>query len=114
MTGDQGPTGGMSRRGFLAAGGAAALAAGIKAGPARAQGPAPAAYRHVRMNLADPRAAGALQSYQNAITAMLRLPPTDPRNWYRNAFIHLLDCPHGNWWFLPWHRGYLGWFEQTC
>ena len=19
----------------------------------------------------------------------------------------------GNWWFLPWHRGYLGWFEKT-
>ncbi len=45
---------------------------------------------------------------------MLKLPPTDPRNWYRNAFIHELDCPHGNWWFLPWHRGYLGWFERTC
>ena len=29
-------------------------------------------------------------------------------------FIHLLDCPHGNWWFLVWHRGYLGWFEKTC
>jgi hypothetical protein len=119
----------MSRRGFLAAGGAAALAAGVQGGPARAQAPAPAgvqggpaqtqptapsARKYVRMNLSDPRAAGALQSYQDAITAMLRLPPTDPRNWYRNAFIHLLDCPHGNWWFLPWHRGYLGWFEQTC
>jgi tyrosinase len=28
--------------------------------------------------------------------------------------VHTLDCPHGNWWLLPWHRGYLGWFEQIC
>ncbi|MEQ1808660.1 MAG: tyrosinase family protein [Terricaulis sp.] len=30
------------------------------------------------------------------------------------AIAHKLDCPHGNWWFLPWHRAFLGWFEQTC
>ena len=42
------------------------------------------------------------------------LPPTDPRNWYRQAIIHLLDCPHANWWFLPWHRGYLLHFEEIC
>jgi hypothetical protein len=23
----------------------------------------------------------------------------------------VLDCPHGNAWFFPWHRGYLYWFE---
>jgi hypothetical protein len=57
---------------------------------------------------------GVLQSYRKAIRAMLALPPTDPRNWYRQALIHTLDCPHGNWWFLPWHRAYLGWFEQIC
>jgi hypothetical protein len=45
---------------------------------------------------------------------MLQLPPSDPRNWYRIALIHTLDCPHGNWWFLPWHRGFLGYFEQIC
>ena len=28
--------------------------------------------------------------------------------------VHVLDCPHGNWWFLPWHRAYLGWFERIC
>ena len=45
---------------------------------------------------------------------MLALPPSDPRNWYRQALIHVLDCPHGNWWFLPWHRGYLFHFEEIC
>lgn len=103
---------GTSRRGFLTAGGAAVLATAAAARPrtARAQPP----QKFLRMNLSDPMAAKNVQSYQAAVAAMLRLPATDPRNWYRNAFIHLLDCPHGNWWFLPWHRGYLGWFEQTC
>jgi tyrosinase len=45
---------------------------------------------------------------------MLKLPPTDPLNWYRHALIHTIDCPHGNWWFLPWHRGYIGWLETIC
>ncbi len=45
---------------------------------------------------------------------MLALPPSDPRNWYRQAIVHLLDCPHANWWFLPWHRGYLVHFEDVC
>jgi len=45
---------------------------------------------------------------------MLSLPATDARNWYRYTLTHTIDCPHGNWWFLPWHRGYIGWFEQIC
>jgi tyrosinase len=24
-----------------------------------------------------------------------------------------MDCPHGNWWFYVWHRGYLGFIERT-
>ncbi|HKA02480.1 MAG TPA: tyrosinase family protein [Candidatus Solibacter sp.] len=44
---------------------------------------------------------------------MLSLPRTHSRNWYRNAIVHVLDCPHGNWWFLVWHRAYLGWLEAT-
>jgi hypothetical protein len=62
----------------------------------------------------DPQIGPVLDSYRKAITAMLALPPDNPRNWYRLAFIHELDCPHRNWWFLPWHRGYIGWFEQIC
>src|SRR5258708_8891018 len=44
---------------------------------------------------------------------MLNRPATDPRNWYRNAFLHVFDCPHQNWWFLAWHRAYIGWLEAT-
>ena len=55
-----------------------------------------------------------LDAYKRAIHEMLRLPPSNPHNWYRQAIIHLVDCPHQNWWFLPWHRGYLYHFEQIC
>ena len=55
----------------------------------------------------------ALASYAKGIEAMAKLPADHPQNWFHNAFIHLMDCPHGNWWFYVWHRGYLGYFEQT-
>jgi len=69
---------------------------------------------HTRKNLQGRNVTRDLQNYKKAVAAMLKLPPTDPRNWYRNALTHMFDCPHGNWWFLVWHRAYLGWFEQTC
>jgi tyrosinase len=98
-----------TRRRFLAASGAAVLATGLTARRASAaQGPPV-----VRKSLLDPQIGPVLDSYKKGIAAMLALPPTDPRNWYRNAFIHELDCPHGNWWFLPWHRGYIGYLECT-
>ncbi|PJR90799.1 tyrosinase [Ochrobactrum sp. 695/2009] len=53
-----------------------------------------------------------LASYKKGIQVMLDLPARDPRNWFRYAFIHFLDCPHGNWWFPVWHRVYLYWFEK--
>jgi hypothetical protein len=85
-------------------------AASFPFGLAHAQGPA-AKYR--RLNVTNAKITRTLDSYARGIKAMLALPPTDPRNWYRNALTHTLDCPHGNWWFLVWHRGYIGWFEQT-
>ena len=59
-------------------------------------------------------APATLITFKRAIRAMLALPASDPRNWYRQAIVHLLDCPHANWWFLPWHRGYLFHFEAIC
>lgn len=100
----------ISRRHFLVTAGAAVTATCLPFGNAGAQGAA----KYHRLNLSSPGGKKALESYKKAITRMLKLPPTDPRNWYRHAFIHTLDCPHGNWWFPPWHRGYLGWFEVIC
>jgi len=104
-------TANMPRRGFLAASTASLAAAYLGTGTSSAQ-QAPAKWR--RPNVNTPEGQKALKSYNKAIEKMLSLPPDHPQNWYRNAYIHLLDCPHQNWWFLPWHRGYLGWFEQTC
>lgn len=66
----------------------------------------------VRRNLASPEAKRDVESYRRGVAQMLALPPDHPHNWYRNAVIHLMDCPHGNWWFTVWHRGYLGYFER--
>jgi tyrosinase len=82
-----------------------------------------------------------LQSYATAITNMKALPATDGRSWLSQAYTHgafddaIIDafeesgmtveafialiterawrtCEHGNWFFWPWHRMYLYWFEQ--
>src|SRR6266566_2044849 len=103
---------GISRRDFLATTTAAAIAAALPT-TAQTPPPAPSSGPWTRISLTDPGAPAMLASYQTAVQALLALPPTDARNFYRNAFIHTLDCPHQNWWFLPWHRGYLGWWEQT-
>lgn len=56
-------------------------------------------------------------AYKTAITAMKNLyqsSPGDQRNWVNQALIHNNHCPHGNWYFLPWHRAYLYYFERIC
>jgi tyrosinase len=69
--------------------------------------------KYRRYNVSSPQGQKMLASYARGVQAMLSLPASHPQNWFRNAFIHLMDCPHGNWWFYVWHRGYLGYFEQT-
>jgi len=67
-----------------------------------------------RMSIHGENGTLGLALLDTAISKMLALPPEDPRNWYRQAMIHVLDCPHGNAWFFPWHRGYLYWFERIA
>src|SRR5690242_10282292 len=62
------------------------------------------------MALNDP----TLVTYRAAVAAMKALPANDPRNWLKQADIHKNFCPHGNWFFLPWHRAYLVAFERIC
>jgi hypothetical protein len=61
-------------------------------------------------------------AYKRGIKAMKALPSTNPLNWNRFANIHgspsgtgplWNSCQHGHWWFLPWHRMYLLYFERT-
>jgi tyrosinase len=96
-----------TRRDFLATAAIAASAAALPFAPARA------AAKYTRYNATSPEGKKMLESYAKGVEAMLKLPADHPQNWFRNAFIHLMDCPHGNWWFYVWHRGYLGNFERT-
>jgi len=100
---------GTSRRTFLKTSIASAAAVALAKPFGLAQAPA----KWTRYNVTSPQGMKALDSYKKAVHKMLQLPPENPQNWFRNAFIHLMDCPHGNWWFYVWHRGYLGNFEQT-
>ncbi|HEY1632292.1 MAG TPA: tyrosinase family protein [Rhizomicrobium sp.] len=102
---------GLTRRYFLETTAATAAASTLPLGGALGAGTAKAPY--VRHNATSPEGQRALQSYAKAVDIMLRLPASDPHNWFRNAFVHFMDCPHGNWWFYVWHRGFIGYFEQT-
>jgi len=99
----------ISRRRFLSGSAAALVTANALPSDVSAQG---AKFR--RWEITDPAMPPrVLASYKTGISRMLDLPATDPRNWYRHAFVHIFDCPHQNWWFLAWHRAYLGWLEVT-
>jgi tyrosinase len=75
--------------------------------------------------------------YGKAITAMQKKPIADPSSWRYQSAIHeyhrsedphassadklpsksdqkkfWTQCQHGSWYFLPWHRMYLHFFEQ--
>lgn len=102
---------GLTRRLFLKTSAAAAVGAAVASplGASAAQGSA----KYTRYNVMSDGGRRALASYARGVEAMLKLPAEHPQNWFRNAFTHLMDCPHGNWWFYVWHRGYVGYFEQT-
>src|SRR3954467_6912079 len=97
---------GFSRREFLGSLAAISLS-GLPAPSARADA------RYRRYSATSTQGKKMLASYAKGVSAMLQLPPQNPHNWFRNAFVHFMDCPHGNWWFYVWHRGYIGYLEQT-
>jgi tyrosinase len=100
---------GLTRRSFLKTTVGAIGAAALPLAEISAQTSA----KYTRYNVMSNGGKKALASYAKGVEAMLKLSPDHPQNWFRNAFIHLMDCPHGNWWFYVWHRAYLGYFEQT-
>ena len=63
-----------------------------------------------------------ITAYAAAVTAMQQKPQSDPTSWMYQANIHGLlaqttiaqwdQCRHGSWYFLPWHRMYVYYFEQ--
>jgi len=61
------------------------------------------------MELDDP----VIATYREGVRRMKELPADDPRSWIAQADIHRNSCPHGNWYFVPWHRSYLSAFEDV-
>ena len=53
-----------------------------------------------------------VSAYRDAVQQMRALPASNPLSWEHHAAVHLNYCPHGNWFFLPWHRAYLHQFEE--
>jgi hypothetical protein len=76
----------------------------------------------VRQNIADfIQDPVKLEKLKKAIRVMQRLPTTDPTSWIFQADIHGVandtnssfnQCQHSHWWFLPWHRAYIYYFEK--
>jgi tyrosinase len=112
---------GVDRRDFLnaslALGGALALG-GVAATRRAAARPAGG---FVRLSAFDPRA--RLDSYRRGVERMKEWSdkdPKDPRGWTFQAAIHgsksagpfFGKCQHASWWFFPWHRAYVYFFER--
>lgn len=110
-----------TRREFLITTGSG-VAAGVlasKAGYAQYK-PAPGAPPlRIRKNVVSAAAKSDLDSLNRGVARMRALvnsAPTDPRGWILQAFIHgncngFTKCQHGNWFFPPWHRSFLYYFE---
>jgi len=62
------------------------------------------------------------EAYARAVSLMQSRAPTDPTSWYFQAAIHgsfvrpphptWSQCQHQSWYFLPWHRIFVYWFER--
>jgi hypothetical protein len=65
----------------------------------------------------------ATLAYARAVQALRSRPTSDPTSWAYLAAVHGTtvtpppgatwnECQHGSWFFLPWHRMYLYYFER--
>jgi tyrosinase len=102
----------LSRRKVLVQGaviGAGVIAGNVSAVVALAQAQQPPERRSLAgLAWNDPIVA----AYRDAVGQMKAKPDADKLSWAALAGIHGTDpntyhfCPHGNWYFLPWHRAY--------
>jgi plastocyanin len=76
----------------------------------------------VRIDIFDlQQNAERLRSLRRGVTVMQSRTESDPTSWTFQANLHAVPavavpkptwCQHASWFFLPWHRMYLYWFEQ--
>src|SRR4029077_7025821 len=105
----------ISRRDVLLRGsaiGVGIIAANVQGLVAFAQPPPPLARSLHGMALNDP----ILQTWRDGVR--LLKAASGNISWASFAAIHGDDdgfnlCPHGNWYFLPWHRAYILMYERA-
>jgi tyrosinase len=57
-------------------------------------------------------------TYRDAVGIMKQKPDAEQFSWVNLSKIHGTDpntynfCPHGNWYFLPWHRAFTAMYER--
>lgn len=108
-----------SRRDFLIATGAGMALSALPAALAQAA-QTPAGTVRTRRNVTEAASQADLEALRSGVGEMKKLidtQPTDPRGWVLQSFIHgdctqFTFCQHGNWYFAPWHRVYLYYFEK--
>lgn len=76
----------------------------------------------IRYEARSPQGATALEHYAGAVATMKAREAEDPTSWDYQAAIHGThvaapaalqnQCEHESWWFFPWHRIYLYFFEE--
>jgi len=60
-----------------------------------------------------------VSTYRDAVGIMKQKAPTDKFSWTALSSIHGTDpdtyhyCPHGDWYFLPWHRAFTAMYERV-
>jgi tyrosinase len=110
----------INRRNFMQASGAIVAAMGLSEGGLLLSGSknviaATGSPEHVRRDItANVAGSDHAAAYGRAVQLMKARSPDDPLSWESQAQIHNDHCPHNNWWFLPWHRAYLFYFEAAC
>lgn len=67
------------------------------------------------MHLDDPD----LETYRDFVGLMRNKPESEPVSWVGFANQHgdtnnFKYCPHGDWYFLPWHRAYVEMYENAA
>src|SRR5262245_44154585 len=106
-----------SRRDVLLRGamiGAGVIASNLRGIDALAQSQPPERRSLQGLDWNDPIVA----SYRDAVGIMKQKPDNDRSSWVNLCNLHGTDpdnyryCPHGNWYFLPWHRAYVVTYER--
>jgi len=105
----------LNRRDLIKASAGAVVAGGVfPSHHARAQDPVRIRRDVDEMDLDDPD----LKTLRTFVSTMREYPQQSLRSWTRFADVHGTPaafnlCPHGNWYFLPWHRAYLEMYENA-